>query len=123
MPVHPIDSVLFRDRYASPEMRALFTDEALVQRWLDVEATLAEVEARLGLIPEEAGAEIARKAKLELLDFGTLAEAMTAAAHPIVALSRALGAICDGDAGQYVHWGATTQDIQDTATALQLKDA
>jgi 3-carboxy-cis,cis-muconate cycloisomerase len=118
-----IDSLLFRDRYGSAEMRALFDDEALVQRWLDVEAALATVEGRLGLIPAEAATEIARNAKLELLDFEPLAEAMTAAAHPISALTRALANLCAGDGGQYVHWGATTQDIQDTATALQLKDA
>jgi 3-carboxy-cis,cis-muconate cycloisomerase len=123
LPTHVIDSVLFRDRYVSAEMRALFGDEALVQRWLDVEAALATVEGRLGLIPADAAAEIARKAKVELLDFPALAEAITAAAHPIIALIRALAAVCDGEAGEYVHWGATTQDIQDTATALQLRDA
>jgi 3-carboxy-cis,cis-muconate cycloisomerase len=122
VPVSPLDSALFRDRYGSAEVRAVFTDEALVQRWLDVEAALARVEGRLGLVPDGAAEEIGRKARTELLDFEAYVEAATRAAHPIVALVRALGALCDGDAGQYVHWGATTQDIQDTATVLQLRE-
>src|SRR5262245_17608852 len=110
MPSQMIDSILFRDLFGTGEMRQVFSDEALVQRWLDVEAALARAEAQLGLIPQEAADEITRRARVENLDLAAMGREIMATAHPIVPLVRALGAICDGDAGQYVHWGATTQD-------------
>lgn len=123
MPSHAVDSALFRDLFGSEEMRAVFADEALVQRWLDVEAALARAEASCGLVPAEAAAEITRRARVELLDLDDLGRRIMETVHPIVPLVRALGALCEGDCGQYVHWGATTQDIMDTATVLQLRDA
>jgi 3-carboxy-cis,cis-muconate cycloisomerase len=122
VPVSPIDSILFGERYSSPELVAIFDDRALVQRYLDVEAALARVEARLGLVPAEAAEKISRRATLDALDFGAYVELMRGGSHPLVALVRVLAEACEGEAGQYVHWGATTQDIQDTALALQLRD-
>ena len=122
MPSHAVDSVLFRDLFGTEEMRDVFSDEALVQRWLDVEAALARAQARVGMIPDGAAAEISRAARVEDLDLEALGREILATVHPIVPLVRALEHACAGDAGQYVHWGATTQDIMDTALSLQLRD-
>ncbi|OWT73754.1 MULTISPECIES: adenylosuccinate lyase [unclassified Achromobacter] len=123
MSSYVIDSELFRDQFSTQTMRDIFSDSNTVQRWLDVEAALAKVQARLSIIPQAAADEIQRKAKVELIDLPELKAEMDRTAHPIVPLLRAMKKICDGDAGEYIHWGATTQDIMDTGTILQLKDA
>ncbi|MCS7057193.1 MAG: adenylosuccinate lyase [Thermoflexales bacterium] len=123
MPSHITDSIFLKDLYGTDDMRAVFSDEALLQRWLDVEAALALAEAEIGVIPYQAAQEIARKAKAELIDAAQMKREIDHTLHPIVPLIRALKSICDGDAGEYIHWGATTQDIMDTALVLQLKDA
>lgn len=120
---HVVDSVFFRDQYGTEEMRLVFDDDALLQRWLDVEAALARAEAQLGLIPSYAAAEISAKAVSSNLDKQSIAIEMETTGHPIVPVIRALQRVCDGDAGQFIHWGATTQDITDTALALQLREA
>ena len=63
MPASVFDSFYLKDRYGSPAMRAIWDDRAMIQRWLDVEAALAVVEAELGIVPKTAGREIARKAR------------------------------------------------------------
>jgi adenylosuccinate lyase len=118
-----IDSVLFRDQFSTEALRLIFSDQSTVQRWLDVEAALAKVQGELGIIPREAAAEIVRKARVELIDLGGLKREMDRTSHPIVPLLRAMSKICEGDAGEYIHWGATTQDITDTGTILQVRDA
>ncbi len=123
MPSHITDSIFFKDLYGTDEMRAVFSDEALLQRWLDVEVALARAEAEIGVIPREAAEEIARKGKAALIDTAWMKREIDHTLHPIVPLIRAFKAICDGDAGEYIHWGATTQDIMDTAVVLQLRDA
>jgi 3-carboxy-cis,cis-muconate cycloisomerase len=123
MPVHVIDSRIFRDLYGTPEMRAIFDDTHLVKRWLDVEAALARAQAALGIIPEAAAEEISRQASAEAIDFDALREGTDLVGYPILPLVRQLAALCEADAGRYVHWGATTQDIMDTANVLQLREA
>lgn len=123
MPAHITDSPFLQDLYGTDVMRAVFDEQALLQKWLDVEAALAQAEAELGLIPQTAADEIARKARADLIDREQLKREVGHTLHPIVPLIRALKAICDGDAGEYIHWGATTQDIMDTAVVLQLKEA
>ncbi|MGV6476961.1 adenylosuccinate lyase [Azotobacter vinelandii] len=122
MSAYVIDSTLFRDQFGTEAMRRIFSDETTVQRWLDVEAALAKVQGELGIIPRAAADEIRRKARVELIDLGALKAEMDRTAHPIVPLLRAIKRVCDGDAGEYVHWGATTQDIVDSGTVLQLRD-
>ena len=117
------ETTIFRDLFGTDEMRRIFDDRALVQSWLDAESALARAEARLGLIPEEAAVEIARKAHAELLDPDMLRQGVAAANHPLVPFIRAFAAVCEGEAGEYVHWGATTQDIMDTGMVLQLREA
>jgi 3-carboxy-cis,cis-muconate cycloisomerase len=116
------DSVLFRDAFGTAKMRALFSDHALVQRYIDVEVALAKAEARTGVIPAEAAEVIARESTIERIDFDHMREETDIVGYPILPLVHQMVAMC-GDAGRYVHWGATTQDIMDTAVALQVRDA
>jgi len=116
------DSVLFRDAFGTAKMRALFSDHALVQRYIDVEVALAKAEARAGVIPTEAAEMIARESKIERIDFDHMREETDIVGYPILPLVHQMVAMC-GDAGRFVHWGATTQDIMDTAVALQVRDA
>jgi 3-carboxy-cis,cis-muconate cycloisomerase len=122
MSVSPLDSSVYGDLFTTPAMRALFADEARLQRMLDVEAALARAEARLGLIPTAAAEEISAKAEVSRFDLAEIGKGTALVGYPIVPLIRALSRACDGDAGRYVHWGATTQDIIDTGLVLQLRD-
>ena len=123
MASHVVDSEIFKDIFGSAAMRAVFSDEGLVRRWLQVEAALARAEAKLGVIPEWAAAEISRKAVPENIDLERLRAETELVGYPILPLVRQLAQACEGGAGEYIHWGATTQDIMDTAMVLQLKDA
>jgi len=122
MSSHVIDMIMLRNVFGTPEMRAVWSDENRLQKQLDVEAALALAEAELGLIPEEAAKVIAEKARAELIDLGAIAEEVQKAKHSLMPTIRALQALC-GPAGEYVHFGATTQDIVDTGMMLQLKEA
>lgn len=117
-----VDSALFRDAFGTRKMREIFSDGALVQRYIDVEVALARAEARVGVIPAEAAETIAREARIERIDFDHMREETDIVGYPILPLVHQLVQIC-GNAGRYVHWGATTQDIMDTAVALQVRDA
>ena len=121
MASHIIDSSFFGDSFGTQEMRMIFTDEALFQSWLDVEVALAHAEAELGIVSLDVAKEIARKANFSLLDSQFIKEQIQLTVHPLVPLVRALKAVCEGEAGEYVHWGATTQDIMDTGLILQLR--
>ncbi len=123
MASHVIDSAFFKDLYGTPEMRAVFDDANLLQKWLDYEAALARAEATLGLVPTEAAAEITRKAQASLIDVAAIKRGVDKTVHPLVALIWQLSELCDGEAGRYVHWGATTQDVMDTAIVLQIQEA
>jgi 3-carboxy-cis,cis-muconate cycloisomerase len=122
MAVSPIDSSVYGGLFTTPAMRAVFSDEARLQRMLEVEAALARAQAKLGLIPAEAAQEIAAKADLSRFDLAAIGRGTELVGYPIVPLVKALGQACAGDAGRYVHWGATTQDIIDTALVLQLRE-
>jgi 3-carboxy-cis,cis-muconate cycloisomerase len=122
MPSTVFDSAIFRDLFGTPAMRAIFTDEALVQRYVEVEVALAQAQARTGVIPQAAASEIAAKAGTRAIDLGKLKTETDVVGYPIVGIVHQLAQQC-GDAGRYIHWGATTQDIMDTATVLQLRDA
>lgn len=119
---HITDSRFHGDMYATPESRRIFCDVCRLQRWLDVEAALASSQAEVGLIPADAGAEIARCATVERLALDDVREAIRRTQHSFVGLVRALEAACGGEAGEFVHHGATTQDVQDTAQVLEMRD-
>ena len=104
-------------------MKQIFCEKARFQRWLDVEASLARAQASLGIIPAEAAEAISRRANVELLDLKKYKEMYQQTAHPMVAMLRLFTPIVEGDFGQYIHLGATTQDIMDTSTMIALKKA
>jgi 3-carboxy-cis,cis-muconate cycloisomerase len=118
-----LSSRLFSNIFGTPAMRTLFSDETLVQRYLDVEAALARVQARLGIIPEDAAKEIESKCDVARVDFERLRTRTEVVGYPILPLVEQLTEWCRGNAGQYCHWGATTQDIMDSADVLQIRDA
>ena len=104
-------------------IRALFSEDQRLQSWLDVEVVLAQAEAEFGIIPAEAAEEITRKARLEYLDREAINEGLVHTGHDLVPLIWELDRVCEGDAGGYVHWGATTQNITQTGKLLQLRKA
>jgi 3-carboxy-cis,cis-muconate cycloisomerase len=115
-----LDSVLFRDAFGTPRMREVFSDVSLISRYAEIEVALAKAEARCGVIPQEAADEIAARADVARLDFDLLRQETDIVGYPILPLVHQLSKQC-GEAGRYVHWGATTQDIMDTAVVLQLR--
>ncbi len=123
MPSHVIDSIFFKDLFGSPAMRAVFDDTNLLQKWLDYEVALARAEARCGLVPPEAADEITRQARAEDMDTDAIKAGIDKTVHPLVSVIWQLSQRCAGDAGRYVHWGATTQDVMDTAIVLQIREA
>jgi 3-carboxy-cis,cis-muconate cycloisomerase len=123
MPSTVFDSALFRDMFGTPSMRAVFSDEAYLQACLDTEAALARAQASVGMIPAEAAREITAKAQLAHLEIAKLKAECENVGYPIVGLATQLAHACAGSAGGYVHWGATTQDIMDTAVVLQVRRA
>ncbi len=117
-----IDSILYRDAFGTPAMRAIFADRALIGRYVEVEVALARAEARCGVIPLAAAQEIAAKADAAALDLDELRRGTDNVGYPILSLVHQLAAQC-GEAGRWLHWGATTQDVMDTAVVLQIRDA
>ena len=122
MPSTPFDSAIFRDTFGTPAMRAVLSDEAVVRRYVEVEVALAVAEAAAGVIPAEAAEAIRQGADPEAIDLATLKAETDLVGYPIVGVVHQLAKQV-GEAGRYVHWGATTQDIMDTATVLQVREA
>ena len=114
------DSLLFRDAFGTPAMRGVFSDIGLISRYAEVEIALAKAEARCGVIPPEAAQAIAERTDVAALDFDLLRSETDIVGYPILPLVHQLARQC-GEAGRYLHWGATTQDIMDTAVVLQLR--
>ena len=121
MPSHASESLLYGASFSTSEFLDIFNDHARVQAWFDVEVALAKAQGQLGVIPEEAAQEISQKAVVENVDVSEIGQGISATAHPIVPAIRALEDICDNGAGEYIHYGATTQDIMDTGLVLQIK--
>ena len=118
-----IDSTVFRHIFSSEPMRQVFSDENRVQCYLDIEAALALVQARLGLIPQRAAAEITDKCTLDIIDMEKLKSQTELIGYPVLPVVQQLVAACADHLGEYCHWGATTQDITDTATIMQIRQA
>lgn len=118
-----INSELFKDQYSTKEMRAVFSGRAQIQSWLDCWVALAKAEAKNGVIPESAAEEIAQKAHAEDIDMDYVREGFKKTSHPLMPQIRAFTKLCSPEAGGYIHWGATTQDITDTGMILQLRNA
>jgi 3-carboxy-cis,cis-muconate cycloisomerase len=119
-------SPLLAPLLSSPAMRGICDDAATLQHMLDFEAALARAEADTGVIPASAVAAIAAACRAELFDLTDLAEAATRSGNlaiPLVKTLTAHVAKADADAARYVHWGATSQDVIDTAAMLGLRAA
>jgi 3-carboxy-cis,cis-muconate cycloisomerase len=123
MPASIIDSSIFQGIFTSDEMREVWSDENRTRKYLDVERALAIVQGRLGLIPQEAADEIVSHCTLDQIDMGKLRQQTERIGYPILGVVSQLNALCRDKLGEYCHWGATTQDITDTATVLQIREA
>ena len=118
-----IDSEIFRHIFTTEAMRRVFSDEARVQYYLDIEAALARVQGRLGIIPQNAADEILRHCDARQYDMTKLKAQTERIGYPVLPVVQQLVALCKDGLGEWCHWGATTQDITDTATVLQMRDA
>ena len=116
------DSALFRDMFGTAEMRDVFSDEALVGRYLEAEAALARAQARVGVVPKDAAEAIDLASRSLNIDYDKLRHETEIVGYPILPLVHQLSAAA-GEAGRFVHWGATTQDIMDTGNVLQIRAA
>src|SRR5215469_10438355 len=124
MPIGALNSGMFADMFGTAAMREVFGDDAFVARCVEVEAALARAQARLGIIPAEAAEAITHAANSltggrEALDLARLKRETETVGYPILPLVRQLAELA-GAAGRYLHWGATNQDIMDTAAVLQI---
>jgi len=119
----PIDAgPIETGRYGTAEMRRIFEEEARMQKMLDVEAALAWAHAEVGNIPRKDAQKIAAMASTKYVKLSRIKEIEREIKHDVASLVRALAEAC-GPSGAYVHLGATSYDIVDTANALQLKEA
>jgi 3-carboxy-cis,cis-muconate cycloisomerase len=119
-------SPLLAPMLSSAAMRAVCDDAAYLQHMLDFEAALARAEAAVGIIPNSAAGPIGDACKAESFDSAALAEAATRSGNLAIPLVKALTAKVaktDAEAARYVHWGATSQDVIDTAAMLTLRAA
>jgi len=121
--INPAEQAIQGGLFGSDAMRAVFDERAGLARMLEVEAALARVQAKLGIIPGEAAEAIAGAARWENLSIEEIAASTRVVGYPVVGLTKALAKAAGAEAGRYVHWGATTQDILDTALVLQVRDA
>ena len=116
-----LDSSLYRNSFSTPATREIFDDKTIVQNILDIEAALAMTQGEMGLIPMEAAEEICKKAKVENLSIPRIEEGVNKVGHSLVPILREFQTVCEGNLGEYVHMGATTQDIIDTAFMMSMK--
>ena len=117
-PVCPLDY-----RYGRKELLKIFGEEKRLQYLLDIEAALARAHAKIGNIPKSASEEITKKASTQYVKIKRVKEIELETKHDIMAVTRALAEKCTGDAGKYIHLGATSYDIVDTANALQFAES
>jgi adenylosuccinate lyase len=117
------DDALIKHLWSSEELRAIFSDRNRVQKWYDFEAALALEQAELGIIPRAAAQEIAARAKVDNVDIEAIAAEIRRIKHPLVPALKAVEKLCKDGHGEYIHFGPTTQDVLDTGTMLQIKEA
>lgn len=122
MPVSVFDMQSLQHLWGTEELRAIFSEENRIQKWLDFEAALAAAQAELGIIPKAAAEEIAAKARIEAIDIPKMSAEIRRIKHSLVPALKQLQAACSKENGEWLHYGATTQDVVDTGVALQLKE-
>ena len=121
MPALVTNSKIWGEMFGPKEMNHIFSDEETIQLYLDVEAALARSQSKLGIIPKEAGKEITSAASLDSINWDTLKLRTSIVGYPILPLVEQLSLSVKDGYGQYCHWGATTQDIMDTADVIQIR--
>ena len=119
---HIIDSRFYSAGYSTEEARLIFCDRRRLQRWLDVEAALATSQASLGIIPLSASEELIQTANLNQFDLNEISQSIKNTGHSLVPLLSAWQKATSSQSAAYIHYGATTQDIQDTAQSLEIKE-
>src|ERR1700758_3569102 len=122
MPSSLNDSAVFRDIFSTDAMRRVFSDENRVQKYLDFEAALARAQARLNIIPKEAAEEIVSHCNAAEIDYAKLKTQTERIGYPVLPGVQQLVAACRDGLGEWCHWGATTQDITDSATVMQIRE-
>ncbi len=119
MPILPIDA----GRYGSKEMKRIFEEEQVLRYSLEFEATVAEAQGMLGIIPVNAAKEIAYKARSNIIALDRVKELEATREHDIAAMVEAIAEVCDEDAKPWVHYGLTSYDVVDTRISMQVRDA
>ena len=114
---------LIEFRYGTPEMKKIWEEENKLQRMLDVESALAQAEGKLRIIPQEVADEIAAKATTEFVKLERVKAIEAETNHDIAALSKGITEVCENGAGEYVHFGATSNDIVDSSNSLLIRDS
>ena len=119
------DSIIFSGIFATGESRNIWSDEHRTLYFLQFEACLAKAQARLGIIPQRAAEAIVRQCTVNILDYGELRAQTEKIGYPVLPVVKQLVATLNAEEpglGEWVHFGATTQDVTDTTTVLQLRD-
>src|SRR5690242_4431870 len=122
MPTGTIDSAIFKDIFGTEAMRQVWSDGNRIQKYLDFEAGLARAQAKLKIIPQEACDEILRHCKVERFDIDKLKKETERIGYPVLPVVAQLVKLCKDGLGEWCHWGATTQDITDSATIMQIRE-
>jgi adenylosuccinate lyase len=117
MAIHPIEY-----RYNTEEMKKVWDTDNKLQKMLEVEAALAQAEAEINIIPKKAADEIKSKASIKYVKPDRVSEIEMQTHHDIASIVKALAEVCEGDAGEYVHFGATSNDIIDTSQSMLFRD-
>lgn len=117
-----IDYDIQENIFSTSEIKKIFDERARMQRWLTIEAALAESQAELNVIPQMAANEIKHFAILEKLDLEKIKQEYVKGRNSIIPVIKALSDACSSDHGEYVHYGITTQDVVDTGQMLEIKE-
>ena len=121
--LHMTDYLMYNKLFGCKEIRELWSEEAILQQWCDFESYLAQAQAELGFIPQDMADEITRTAHIDMIGADKVAEAYASCTLNTVALFRPWKAICKNGAGEFIHLGATSQDVLDTTLAYRLKNS
>ena len=119
--MHFFDYEMYENGFGSQEMRDLWSERGILQQWVNFEVYLAQAQAELGMIPQKVADEITKKGNIDLIGTDKIAEIFGTTNLNTVALIRAYKAICDNEAGEFIHYGATSQDVLDSTLAYRIK--
>lgn len=114
--------IYFQDMFSDAAMRQVFSEESRIQKWLETEVALAIAQEKLRIIPKGTSDKIKAAAKVEHIDQAAMKAEFDKVGFPILPFVHQLTKACDPETARWVHYGATTQDILDTGTVLQMRD-